>query len=304
MPGSVRAVDYRIQPFDLHLYLSVLEHGTITGAAKAIGLSLAATSERLAALEHAVGTRLLERSKHGARPTEAGRALGRNAHRVLAELDALHIDMAGFAKGLRGTVRVFGNTAAMSEALPSCIGKFLVDHPDIDLDLRELSSDAVLEAVRGGAADVGVVADYVDASGLTTRPWIDDELVCLLPSRHALAGTSRLAYADLLDEPFVGLGADSGLSRFLMQQASRAGRLPRHRLRVSGLQAVGRLVADGVGIAIVPASVTRQFSPSACVSIPLADPWARRRLLICSTREGEQSAGVRSLVEHLSSTTR
>ena len=74
-----RTVDYRIAPFDLHLFSAVIAHGTITAAAEAVNLSLAAASARLKALEDAAGARLLDRSKAGAAPTDAGRAMARHA---------------------------------------------------------------------------------------------------------------------------------------------------------------------------------------------------------------------------------
>ena len=178
-----RTVDYRIDPFDLHLFAAVVQHGTMTAAATAVNLSLAAASARLKALEDATGARLLQRSKTGSTPTDAGRALARHAHRVLAELESLHVDMASFGHGLRGTLRLLCNTAAMSEALPSRLGSFLLATPDLDVDVQELPSEDVIDALRRGTADLGIVADHVDASGLLVKPWIEDRLVALLPGR-------------------------------------------------------------------------------------------------------------------------
>ena len=87
MSTTRRALDYRVDPFDLQLFAAVVEHGTITAAAQAMSLSLGAASTRIKTLEHRVGTKLLERSKAGAAVTDAGRALVRQAHRVLAELE-------------------------------------------------------------------------------------------------------------------------------------------------------------------------------------------------------------------------
>src|SRR4051812_41663672 len=103
---ATRSSDYRIDPFDLQLFEAVVEHGSITAGAQAMSLSLAAASERLKTLEHRVGVQLFERSKTGAVATDAGRALSRQANRVLTELDSLHVTMAAFGHGLRGTVRL------------------------------------------------------------------------------------------------------------------------------------------------------------------------------------------------------
>lgn len=296
-----RGVDYRIDPFDLHLFAAVVEHGTITAAAEAVNLSLAAASARLKALEDAAGTRLLDRSKAGAVPTDAGRALARHAHRVLAELESLHVEMASFGRGLRGTVRLLCNTAAMSEALPRALGRFLVSHPDLDVDVQELPSDATLDALRRGAADIGIVADYVDTSGLVVRPWLDDRLVALLPRRWPTGARRSIAYGDLLEHPLVGLTRDSGLSRFLAAQASRSGRVPRHRVRLGGFDAVAQVVAAGVGAAVMPHSAASRFGEGGTRILALSDAWARRKLLVCVTPEGAGLPGVRALADALAS---
>jgi molybdate transport repressor ModE-like protein len=299
MTKARRTVDYRIDPFDLHLFAAVMQHGTITAAAAAVNLSLAAASARLKALEDATGARLLERSKAGAAPTDAGRALARHANRVLAELESLHVDMASFGRGLRGTLRLLCNTAAMSEALPRRIGSFLSTTPDLDVDVHELPSEAIIDALRRGTADLGIVADHVDTSGLLLRPWIEDRLVALLPDGHATGRRRSVTYSELLEQPLVGLPRDSGLSRFLAAQASRSGRVPRHRVRLGGFEAVAQLVAAGVGAAVMPESAAIRYRELGTRVVALSDSWARRRLLICMTPQGAEMNTVRALVDAL-----
>lgn len=297
--ARARALDYRVDPFDLRLYAAVLERGTITAGAQAVGLSLAAASERIGGLEHVVGTPLLTRSRQGASPTEAGHVLARHARRVLAELDALHLGLAGYGSGLRGSLRLAANTAALADALPACLGSFLAAHPDIDLDLRERSSDAVLEALHGDAADLGIVADYVDPQGLVVHPWREDRLVAVLPAGHALASARALAFADLLDQPFVGLPPDRGLGRFLLRQSALSGRLPRQRVCIGGFEAMLQLVAAGVGLAILPQACVRRHRPAGLRTVALSDPWARRRLLLCRRPDAGEREGVLALERHL-----
>lgn len=298
---AYRSTAYRVDPFDLQLFAAVMAHGSITAGAQASSLSLAAASARITALEHRVGTALLLRAKAGTTPTDAGRALLRHAHRVLAELDALQGEMAAFAGGLRGSVRLLCNTAAMAEALPAQLGRFLAAHPDIDVELQELSSDAVLDALRRGVADAGIVADHVDTSGLACSEWGTDELVALLPGAGKPGGDA-LPFAQLLHRPFVGLGAERGLSRFLQQQAARSGRVLLHRVRVSSFEAVLRLVEQGVGVAVLPRSATPTALPTRGLRVQrcaLSDAWARRRLLLCRTEQAEHLPGVRALVQAL-----
>jgi molybdate transport repressor ModE-like protein len=299
MSTARRPLDYRVDPFDLRLFAAVLEQGSITAAAQQMNLSLAASSARLSALEHRVGTALFKRSKAGASATDAGRALARQAHRVLAELDALHLEMAGFSHGLRGTLRLLCNTAAMTEALPSRIARFLVAHPDTDVELQELPSEAVLAALRRGTADLGIVANHVDTTGLLTQAWMDDELVALLPAGLRLPQPDALRFSQLLEQPFVGLSADAGLSQFLLQQAARSGKLPQHRVRVSSFEAVAGMVAAGVGVAIMPRSAASRWRDMSLKILPLQETWAKRTLLICRSAQADVLPGVQSLITAL-----
>lgn len=294
-----RTVDYRIDPFDLHLFNAVMAHGTLTAAAAAVNLSLAAASARLKSLEDATGVRLMQRSKAGVTPTDAGRALARHAHRVLAELESLHVDMASFGQGLRGTLRLLCNTAAMTEALPEQIGRFLSTTPDLDVDVQELPSEAVVDALRRGTADLGIVADHVDLSGLHVHRWVDDRLVAVLPRAWPASRRRSISYSELLDLPMVGLPRDSGLGRFLATQASRSGRVPRHRVRLGGFDAVAQLVASGAGAAVMPESAAHRHHHTGLRALALSDAWARRTLLICTTEEGAALHSIRALVAAL-----
>ena len=184
-------------------------------------------------------------------------------------------------------------------ATPPRLGRFLVEHPDIDLDLQELPSDAVLDALRRGVADLGIVADHVDSSGLVVQPWLADDLVALLPAARRRTRVQALPFVQLLERPFVGLPAHSGLSRFLLQQAARSGRVPHHRVRVSSFDAVAGLVEAGVGVAVVPLSAAQRWHDAALQIAPLRDTWARRRLLICSGAQAQLQPGVQLLVRAL-----
>jgi DNA-binding transcriptional LysR family regulator len=143
------------------------------------------------------------------------------------------------------------------------------------------------------------VTDYVDTAGLATQTWIEDELVVLLPAARKRQRPGVMRFAQLLDRPFVGLSAESGLSRFLLQQAARSGRVPQHRVRVSSFDAVARIVEAGVGVAVVPLSAASRWRESKVLIAPLEDAWAKRRLLVCSTAQAEALPGVRALINDL-----
>ena len=185
----------------------------------------------------------------------------------------------------------------MIEHLPRRLGRFLVQHPDIDL--RELGSHHVLAAMRQEQADIGIVADHVNTEGLATQAFGVDHLVVLLPAAPGRPARQALPFADLLDRPFVGLPAESGLSRFLQGKALLHGRGLHHRVRVHSLEAVAGLVADGVGVAIVPEGPARRLAGDRVAVRPLSDAWARRRLLLCTAGDVPLGAGAAALLRFL-----
>lgn len=286
---------YRIDPFDLRLFAAVVEHGSITAGARHIHLSLAAASTRLQQLEHAIGATLLQRSQRGVRTTDAGRTLLLHAGRLQRDMEALHADMAAHAHGIRSTVRVLCNTAAMTEHLPPLLARFLVAHPEIDVDLRELGSPDVLLSMRQEQADIGVVADHVGTGGLHTRPFREDRLVAVLPATGVRASRRAMPFVDLLERPFVGLPSESGLSRLLHDKALQHGRGLHHRVRVRGLDALMQLVGEGVGVAVVPQATAVRLADARVVARPLSDAWARRQLLLCTAADALLGGGAAAL---------
>ncbi len=294
------APSWRIDPFDLRLFSAVVEAGSITAGAAEAALSLAAASTRLQNLEHALGAQLLRRSKRGVALTDAGHTLLRHAGRLQREMEALHAEMAAHAHGVRSTVRLLCNTAAMTEHLPPRLGPFLAAHPEIDVELREMGSQEVLRALRAEQADLGIVANHMDTEGLATRPFCPDRLVALLPATSNRPPARRaLRFADLLQRPFVGLPADSGLSRLLQHQALQHGRGLHHRVRVRSVDAVVALVASGAGVAVVPEAAALRLPDARVLVRGLADAWAQRQLRLCCIDEQALGAGARRLLEHL-----
>jgi DNA-binding transcriptional LysR family regulator len=273
---------------DLRLFLHTLDTGSITAGAARCHLALASASARLRGLEASLGTALLLRGRRGVRPTAAGQALAYHARSLLQHVDRMEEDLGDYASGFKGRVRLLCNTAAVTEHLPEPLGAFLRAHPNIDVDLQEQPSHRILPELREGTADVGIVSDAVDLSGLHATPFRRDRLVLLAPRGHALARRARVRYSETLDHDHIGLPATAALGVYLDDQAARAGRRARTRVRVQGFDAVARLVAQGAGLGIMPEAAARRWAGRAGVRLLILDePWADRQLMLCArTLEG------------------
>ncbi|MGN8343400.1 LysR substrate-binding domain-containing protein [Pseudomonas sp. SMV71] len=285
---------------DLRLFLNILDTGNITAGAGRSHLSLPAASARVRALEASLGIDLLERGRRGVTPTPAGKALAQHARVLLQHAEHLQQDLAEYARGVKGRVRLLCNTSAMTEYLPEPLAGFLKDHPNLDIDLQQLPSARITHALRQGAADLGIVSDAVDTAGLQTWPFRDDPLVLILPSGHPLADAHTPSFSETLRYDYVGLDASSALAIYLEEQALHTGMRMQIRIRADGFDGVIRMVAHGAGIAVVPkAAVDRRPPGPSYQVVALQEAWAHRALLLCARNFEGLPAYAKALARHL-----
>ena len=268
---------------DLRLFLHTVECGNITAGAQRSHLSLPAASARIRAMESSLGIALLERNRRGVQATPAGQALVTHARQIGQQVERLQFDLAQYANGLHGQVRLLCNTAALTEYLPELLAAFLRQRPQIDVDIQELPSLRIVQALAQGIADLGIVSTAVATGDLQTRPFRDDPLVLIMPPAHPLADLPQADFSRSLEHGYVGLGASSALALHLEEQALHLGRRMQVRVRAEGFDGVIRMVADGAGLGIVPLAAVRRWQGLLPLhSVALPEAWAQRRLLLCA----------------------
>ncbi|TXL74695.1 LysR family transcriptional regulator [Vineibacter terrae] len=288
---------------DLRLFVHVAEAASITRGAAGAHMALASASARIQGMEQALGAALLQRGRRGVTLTPAGQALLHHARLVLQQVEHMRAELGAYASGLRGHVRLWSNTAALSEFLPEALAAYLARHPNIDIDVQERPSYAITQAVAGGFADIGIVTDAADLTGLESLPFALDRLVLVAPRGHRLARHRQVAFREAARYPFVTLGTDNPLQEYISRHASRAGAPPQSRIQMRSFEAICRLVANGVGIGVVSETAARRYRRALrFATVALSDPWALRRLVICTRRLDALPVHARRLVEHLKAT--
>ncbi|PLC41787.1 LysR family transcriptional regulator [Ralstonia pickettii] len=285
---------------DLRLFLHTAEAGSITAGAERAHLTLASASARIRGMEGTLGVPLLTRNRRGVETTAAGRTLVHHARVVLQQMDRMRGELGEYARGLKGYVRLLSNTAAMTEFLPETLSAFLAAHPEVDIDLEELVSHEIVEAIAQGRADIGIVNDAVDLSGLETFPFRHDRLVLVTARDHPLAERRELAFVETLQEDFVGLTGDNALQAYLAGHAARAGHRLKYRVRLRSFDAVCRMVERNVGVGVIPEHAAIRLQRSMGIRrVRLTDAWATRLLRICVRHFDDLPVFARQLIEHL-----
>ena len=287
-------------PVTLRLFVAVCEERSIAKAAEREAIVASAVSKRIAAIEHEIGAPLLVRGRRGILPTAAGETLLRQAREVLGIMERMSAELSEFATGVQGSVRVAASVSALAEDLPDDIAAFLNAYQSVRVSLDERVSPEIVRSVAEGVTDVGVLWDAADLRGLQQRPYRCDHLQVALHASHPLAHRRRLHYAETLDQVSIGVSPSGMMDAMLRRQAALLGRTPNQRIQVSSLEAACRIVAAGLGIAILPhEAVVSHATSSGLAMVPLADAWARRRFVVCSRPGAALPAAARLLIEHL-----
>ena len=295
----------RIDLTSLQLFVAVCELGSIGRAAQQEYIAASAVSKRLSDLEAALDTPLLYRHSRGVTLTPAGESLLHHARNVLLGLERMQGELSEYAEGVRGHVRMHANISAIVQFLPEDLGAFARAHGQIKIDLHERLSPEVLQAVRDGAADLGLCqkppADGLP--GLQSRPYRSDRLLLVIPHGHALAGRASVRFDEVLDCDIVGLHAGSSISLAMRTAAAQVGRPLRQRIQVTGLDAMCRMIDNGLGVGLLP---DRAFALMQGVgrlaAVALDEPWAQRELVLVARDFAALPVPARLLAEHLAPT--
>ena len=227
---------------DLRLMVRIAEADSLTKGAEAAHMSAPAASTRIKAIEESLGVKLLHRSSQGVTLTPPGQAFVHHARLVLGQLEHLRTDLQEYARGLRGHLRVHANTTALGEFLPPVLRRYLLDHPDVNVDLQERLSHDIVRAVTEGQTDIGIVAGLVRTEKLQVLPYRRDRLVLVVPRGQVLDGAASISFADTLDYDHIGLAESSAIRAFLQQICDWLERPMKQRIQVSNFEAACRMV--------------------------------------------------------------
>jgi DNA-binding transcriptional LysR family regulator len=240
----------------LRILKEVAYRGSLSSAAAALSYTQSAVSQQIAALEAEAGMTLLERHSRGVSLTAAGQTLLGHAEGILAQLDAAEAALSTIA-GLRGgRLRMASFPTAGATLMPLAIASFRSAHPDVELTLAEHEPEQIVERLRAGELDLGLLFEFELQTPLqadmTRVELLTDPMHLALPRAHPLAADQRLRLADLAGEAWVQTSSASPCARHVVRCCHAAGFEPNVAFESDDYQTVQGLVAAGVGVALIP----------------------------------------------------
>jgi LysR family transcriptional activator of glutamate synthase operon len=240
----------------LRYLVALAEERSFTRAAAREHVAQPALSQQIRRLEQELGLALVQRTTRRVMITEAGEALVRRARMVLAELEAAHEEMQALRGAWKGRVRVGAMHTMGPVDISLAIAGFRRLHPQVEVTMLEHSSEELAELLRIGELDMAFlsVTERIESRGLALRQLVSEELVLALPPGHPLASRAPVALHLLAGEEFVSYRPGARLRELLTSAAAAAGFAPQITLESNDSRRILRLVARGLGVALLPRS--------------------------------------------------
>jgi DNA-binding transcriptional LysR family regulator len=279
----------------LEYLVAVAEETNFTRAAERIHVAQPAVSAQIQRLEREVGQRLLDRSRRTVRLTAAGEAVLPHAKAALAAVADLQVAVEELTQLVRGTVRL-GTVTSHSVDVPSLLADFHADHPNVEITLSTDSSDALIDSVRTGRLDAGIVSvgPGERPEGLSMELVTDEAIQAAVSRTDELASRKTVRLSDLAERQLIALPVGAGIRHQFDAACAKAGVNPRIAFEASTPLALADLAERGLGVAIVPASVPRGRDQLHALAIV---PELRGRLVLAWRSGGPMSPAARVLVD-------
>ncbi|MET9081675.1 LysR family transcriptional regulator [Streptomyces sp. NPDC004237] len=283
----------------LRVIQAVVDTGSFTAAADALGYTQSAVSRQVAAMEAAAGAPLFVRGARGVAPSPAGMVLARRATTALNEIDAVSTDLAGLQDHVTGRVAVAAFPSAAAVLVPRALARLGYEHPGLIVEFGEASSPTQLRQLRAHRIDIAVIGmgpdlPAYDVEGLRRDLLLDGGLLLAVSADHRFAGRGIVPVTELRDEPWIvgkGLRDDPQFGAWPTLDHPRIAYAVREWPTRLGL------VAAGLGIAVLP-EVAGAAVPTGVRIVRVDDPaWLGRAVVAVTARD--RSPEVTATVEAL-----
>ena len=236
----------------LRALAATLESGSLTTAAKELGVTQPAISLQLHNLQELVGLPITQRTLDGLIATDAGRALLDFDSRVkLAMEDCIQTLRA--LKGISGGRVAIGAVSTAKYFVPAAIGAFARLHPNVELKLTIGNRAQIMDGLRCFSLDVAITGRPPDDIELEKRLIGDHPNIIVAPPDHPLAGRKALRFADLAADAFIVREAGSGTRMLMQRLMDEAGFRPKIGMEIDSNETIKHAVMAGLGIAFISA---------------------------------------------------
>src|SRR5262245_30495386 len=268
----------KVDTLGLQAFVGIAEHGSFGRAAAALHITQTGLTRRLQNLEASLGVRLVERTTRSPSLTPVGRDVLPQARRLLSELASALAEIRDSGKAARGEITLACVPTVGVQYLPRVIQQYSARHPGNRIRILDHASFRVAEAVLRREAEFGITLQGAHDPALESIPLLKDRFVLVCRRDHPLARKPRLAWRELQAQTLIYSGMESGNRQLLDGALGTRGVQLKASYEVQRSSTAVGLVAEGVGVAVVPELAMQKGAYPDLRVIPLVDPVVSRDL--------------------------
>jgi DNA-binding transcriptional LysR family regulator len=272
LPGNA-SVNLR----QLEVFNAVMRSGSVTGAARQLGVTQPAVSKLLRHAEDQLGLRLFERMNGRLYPTVEAQAVHAEVERVYDDLASIRQRLVDLRKTRVGSLRLASIPALAFDFLPRAIAAFKASRPEVRVEMRITVAAQVVELVNSQQIDLGL-SHFPGESPMSRHAVLGETpIVCAMRPDHPLAARSHLTPEDLADQPVICTSRDIALRALVDEVFRAAGVEKRQLVDVNQSVAACALARYGMGVALVEqltagagtfdSLVVRPFLPRTAITV-------------------------------------
>jgi DNA-binding transcriptional LysR family regulator len=281
----------------LRYFLAIAEELNFSRAAEKLRIAQPPLSQQIRQLETELGVSLIERETRPVRLTEAGKFFREQALSIVGRFDELIVKTQRMGRGETGSLSIAFVGSATFELLPAVLREFIESRPDVELQLLEMNATEQKAALLERRINVGFCRPGIEGEALIIEPLLEEPIVSAVPQGHALSKMESVPLSRLASEPFIffPISPEPSFGAFLHSVCINAGFEPRVVQVTSELQTALSLVAGGIGIALLPASI-QMVQRTGVVYVPLRKP-VPTTALNAAYRQDDSSPALRAFLE-------
>jgi molybdate transport repressor ModE-like protein len=235
----------------LRLLVEIGRQGSVSAAARAVGIGQPTASEHLRNLEGAAGQRLVERNGRGSRLTAAGEVLATHAAQALQTLQAGEEELRRLAGLEAGTIHIGASTTPGVYLLPDTLGCFRRDHPNVQVEVEIASTGEILERLLVGGIQLALVGESEPDERFLLQPFITDEIVGVAKPGLLSVRNGKVRTSDLAEQTMLVRELRSSTRRVSERALAAAGLWPTSVWELDSNEAIKRAAREGLGIAFL-----------------------------------------------------
>ncbi len=271
-------------------FITTAQTKSFAEAAALLSLSQPALSSAIKNLEEAIGGQLLVRTTRSSALTPEGERFLPVAQRLLREWDTALDDLHNSFALHYGKISIAAMPSFAGNLLPSAIRQFRLRHPDISIALHDVVAEEVVAMVRQGRVELGISFNPGEYDDLSFQPLFSDRFIAVLPKGHTLLQQQVISGAELITSELIALQEPSLVRRLIQARFQDEGLQCRPAFEAHQLATVGRMVANGLGVSIVPALCENQMQELGAECRPLNHPIISQQVGLLTRRRHPLSA--------------